>query len=169
MNNFYLIGMPGCGKTTIGAGVAQKLDIKLIDVDSHIVEKEKRTIPDIFKNRGEAYFRKKETEALKEVSEGEHLLISTGGGVILFEENVEIMKKNGKVIFIDTPCENILKNSSLSGRPLLAADKNRIFDLYAQRYGKYKNSADYIYTNTGSADTAIEKIAQYIEEIAYED
>ncbi|MBE7054023.1 MAG: shikimate kinase [Ruminococcaceae bacterium] len=162
MGNFYLIGMPGCGKSTIGKEISKKLGMVLIDADFYLEEKEKRKISDIFAQDGEAQFRNLETKYLKELSENKNILISTGGGVILKEENTDIMKKSGKVIFIDTSCENILKNSSLLGRPLLKDDKNRIYNLYELRYEKYIKSADYIYKNDKDIKSAVEEISKFI-------
>ena len=129
MANFYLIGMPGCGKSTIGKEISKELGILLIDADFYLEEKEERKISDIFKNDGEEYFRCLETKYLNELSKNENIIISTGGGVVTRDENIDIMKKSGKIIFIDTRVENILVNSSLLGRPLLSGDKNRIYDL----------------------------------------
>lgn len=162
MNNFYLVGMPGCGKSTIGKLLSKKLGMLLIDADEYLVKKEKRRISDIFEKDGEAHFRSLETKYLKEISKNSNILVSTGGGVVLFEENIDTMKMSGKVIFIDTPCENILSNSSLGGRPLLENDKNRIYILYNERYEKYVKSADYIYKNIKNIDDAIKEISDFI-------
>lgn len=162
MNNFYLIGMPGCGKSTIGKHLSKKLGMLLIDADAYLVEKENRRISDIFEKDGEPYFRSLETKYLKEISKSSNILVSTGGGVVLHNENIITMKKSGKIIFIDTPCENILNNSSLAGRPLLANDKNRIYALHDERYEKYVNGADYIYKNIKKIDDAVKNISDYI-------
>lgn len=162
MGNFYLIGMPGSGKSTIGKEVSLKTGMLLIDADFYLEEKEGTKISNIFIEVGEEYFRCLETKYLKELSENENIIISTGGGVIIKEENINIMKKSGKIIFIDTPCEKILANSPLSERPLLNGDKNKIYDLYNQRYEKYKMSADYIYINDKDIKSAVEEISKYI-------
>jgi shikimate kinase len=162
MGNFYLIGMPGSGKSTIGKEVSQKTGMLLIDADFYLEEKENRKISEIFKEVGEDFFRCLETKYLKELSDNENIIISTGGGVVIKEENIEIMKKSGKIIFIDTPCEKILENSSLSDRPLLSGDKNKIYDLYNSRYEKYKKNADFIYINDKDINSAVDKISKYI-------
>ena len=162
MGNFYLTGMPGCGKSTIGLMLSEMAKLDFIDLDNFIVKNQRRTISDIFKDRGEAYFRKIEKECLLSVSEKNAVIVSTGGGIIKDDENIDVMKKTGKIIFIDTSCEDILKNSSLKNRPLLSGDKNKIYGLYNERYEKYKNSADYIYKNEKTALDAAKEISKYI-------
>lgn len=162
MGNFYLIGMPGSGKSTIGKEVSKKLDMLCIDADFYLEQKEERKISEIFKNDGEEIFRCLETKYLKELSKNENIIISTGGGVVVKKENIDIMKKSGKIIFIDTPLEKILENSSLSNRPLLSGDKNKIYDLYSARYEKYKTNADFIYINDKDIISAVSEISKYI-------
>ena len=161
MNNIYLIGMPGCGKSTIGKIISEKLGLKHIDADEYLEEKYSQTIPDIFSRYGEDDFRKKESIIIEELSKMNNLLVSTGGGVVVRKENKEIMKNSGIVVFIDTSPENILKNSSLSGRPLLK-DKNRIFQIYESRINLYKDFADVIIDNNSSIETAADEIINYL-------
>ncbi len=157
MNNIYLIGMPGCGKTSLGKKIAEKLKLSFIDLDYYLVEKERHTIDDIFKTKGENYFRQAETKYLKEVAKLENQVISTGGGIVVCNENAEIMKNSGIVIFIDTPPDCIVKNSSLSGRPLVKS-KDDIYKLYEERYSKYKNAAHFIVDNISDAEKAQENL-----------
>jgi len=162
MNNIYLIGMPGCGKSEISKRISAALKIKRIDLDSLIEEKENITISLIFEQFGEEYFRDKETYYLKSVSNEKNAIIATGGGIIKRQENIDIMKNTGEIIFIDTPVENILKNSQLKNRPLLAGNKEYIRVLYDERYDKYKQAADVIVENTRDIKTAVNKILEKI-------
>ena len=82
MKNIVLIGMPACGKSTIGYWLSKKIGYPLLDTDKYLEEKENRIISDIFSNEGEEYFRNLETKYLKELSEKEGLIISTGGGAV---------------------------------------------------------------------------------------
>lgn len=148
MNNIYLIGMPGCGKTTIGRQVSSELNMEFTDLDEYIVKAEKRSIEEMF-GEGEAVFRKAETRCLLEIAQKNGHIVSTGGGIVVTEENIEIMKKSGTVIFIDSEPDTILKNSSLEGRPLLK-DKSRIYRLYGERADLYRSAADYTVENNGS-------------------
>lgn len=170
MNNIYLIGMPGCGKTTIGMEVAAKLGVELIDLDRAIVEREGRTIPEIFED-GEAVFRKAETEALKEIASKENLFVATGGGIVTQEENIGIMKCSGKVIFIDASVEFIQDKSALEGRPLLK-DKKKIYELYNSRIALYRKAADLTVENNGilsdvcrKAEEAVRKLTKNCEKM----
>ena len=163
MNNIYLIGMPGCGKSTIGWEVSKKLGVDLVDADQYIAEREGRTIPEIFEE-GEAVFRKAETEALKELSEKENLFVATGGGIVTIEENIRIMKSTGKVIFIDASVEFILDKSALEGRPLLK-DKNKIYELYKARIPLYRKAADFTVENSGILSDICKKVEQIVRGI----
>ena len=95
-NNIILIGMPGSGKTTTGKLLAQKLGFDFLDMDDVIEKNEGKKISEIFKLKGEEYFRNLETSLLESLLEKENLILSTGGGVILFNNNYELLKKNRK-------------------------------------------------------------------------
>ena len=118
MKNIVLIGMPACGKSTIGYWLSQKIGYPLLDTDKYLEEKENRIISDIFSNEGEEYFRNLETKYLKELSEKEGLIISTGGGAVKKKENIDILKKNGIVIFLNREINDISKENH-KHRPLL--------------------------------------------------
>ena len=91
MKNIYLVGMPGCGKSTIGKKISEELAIEFLDLDDYIVSYSKRSIADMFQE-GEKVFRNAETNCLKEVSKKENLIVATGGGVVVTPENIEIMQ-----------------------------------------------------------------------------
>ena len=99
MKNIVLIGMPACGKSTIGYWLSKKINYPFVDVDRYLEEKENRIISDIFSNEGEEYFRELETKYLKELSEKEGIIISTGGGAVKNKENIDILKENGIIVF----------------------------------------------------------------------
>lgn len=162
MNNFYLVGMPGCGKSTIGRSVSRELNMEFVDLDLYIEKKTKKSIDELF-GVGEEHFRKIETDCLKEIANANKYLVATGGGVVEKNENIDIMRKSGIVIFIDVSCRNILDKCSLDGRPLLK-DKNRIFELYDRRISLYRKSADYTVDNGGLLSTACEKIIHLIKQ-----
>ena len=111
-----LIGMPGCGKTTIGKLLSKKLNYQFIDIDSYIEEKQGKTIDEIFKN-GEEYFRNIETEACRELGEIKNSIISSGGGVVKRYINIEYLKRESIVIFIDRPLIQILNDIDIKKRP----------------------------------------------------
>jgi len=164
MNNIYLIGMPGCGKSTIGKIISGEINMAFVDLDKYIVNTAGEDIEKMFE-KGEPYFRARETECLNSISKLENTVIATGGGVVETFENYEIMKKTGRIVFIDTPPENIISNSSLSGRPLLAGNKNRIFDIYKRRYHLYQKFCDISVENNGKIEEVTEKVIKHIKKL----
>lgn len=136
--NIVLIGMPASGKTTIGKILAKRLSRRLIDTDDMIVENSKKSISDIFNDEGEAAFRNLETEAVKNAAKESASVISTGGGAILREENVNALRENGKIYFLDRPLEMLLPTSD---RPT-ASTKEAIEKRFNERYSIYRSTAD---------------------------
>lgn len=160
MDKFYLIGMPGCGKSTIGKAVAKDLKTDFVDLDVYIEQKTQKSIDTLFEN-GEEYFRKIETECLIEISQRSNCIVATGGGIVTKSENSDIMKSSGKVIFIDASPQSILDKCPLEGRPLLK-DKNKIYDLYGKRISLYRKAADVIVENDGFLSEICAKVTQII-------
>ena len=101
--NVVLVGMPGCGKSTVGKELARLLNADFIDTDAEIVNKDGRPIPEIFAKEGEQGFRDLETEAIRNIAVRQHAVIATGGGAILRQENVRLLQQNGRIYFIDRP------------------------------------------------------------------
>lgn len=135
--NIVLIGMPGSGKTTIGKIVANTLGREFYDTDEVFVN-ENGVIADYFKVNGEKAFRDKESEIIAELGAKNGLVIATGGGAVLREENVKHLKQNGLVIFLDRDVENIIPTSD---RPL-GSDREAIRKRYDERYPIYCSAAD---------------------------
>lgn len=159
-SNIVLIGMPSCGKSTIGKILSQKTNRKLLDTDSLIEQKMDMTIAEIFNKYGEKYFRDIEAAMVKEVSRQNGIIIATGGGVILKKPNVEALKMNGTIFFIDKDPEQLTPTQS---RPT-ALDKEAILKRYKERYEIYKLSADCVI----KCDKRFEEIADIILEKFYE-
>lgn len=160
--NIVLIGMPGCGKSSIGSAVAKVFKAKFIDTDEYIEKERGMSIPEIFEH-GEEYFRKLESEAAYKVSKEKSVVISTGGGIIKNPENINLLKENGIIIFIDRPVENIIKDIKTSNRPLLKQDVNRIYEILNERYETYKRYCDYRIVNDGTIAKVVDEIIKYIE------
>lgn len=122
MNNLiFLVGYMGCGKTTLGRKLASRMGYQFVDMDLFIEEKYFKSIPRIFAEEGEEAFRKKEKEALSELSHFTNTVISTGGGAPCFNENMDLMNNSGTTVFIDVPPEMLasrLKHSK-EERPIL--------------------------------------------------
>lgn len=162
--NIVLIGMPGCGKTTIGKKLAVKLNIDFCDIDDYIVSIEGKNINDIFHTYGEQYFRNIETNSIREISKQHPKIISTGGGVIKESINIEMLKKNGKIIFLDRPLQDIYNDLDINTRPLLKNGKEKLYKLYEERYFLYKKYYDYKVINK-EINVCIREILNYINSI----
>lgn len=118
--NIVLIGLMGSGKTTIGKKVAEKLSMKFVDTDELIVKKAQKSIKQIFAEDGELFFRNLESEVIEEVSKQENIVISTGGGAVLREENIDNLKKNGILFHLFAPAEELFKRiKDDTERPLI--------------------------------------------------
>lgn len=161
-NKVVLIGMPGCGKSTIGKIVSKELNLKFFDMDKYIENMTHKTIPQLFEV-GEDYFRDFETIACKELSKMSNTLISSGGGVVKRKGNIEILKKESYIIFIDRPLEHLLNDVDISQRPLLKDGRKKIINLYEERYELYKSSADEIIKNASDLRDIIDSIKKIVE------
>lgn len=157
-----LIGMPGCGKSTLGEILKGKMNIKLIDLDDYIVEAEKKSIDELF-SIGENIFREAESKALEKVLEKEEdIIISTGGGIIKIDKNVKNLKNKSIVVFIDREIEDIFSDIDAESRPLLKNNKKALIDLYDERYNLYKKTCHIHIKNKGNIDNIAEEIISKI-------
>ncbi|MBQ6820087.1 MAG: shikimate kinase [Clostridium sp.] len=162
-NIVLLIGMPGCGKTTIGKEVARNLGYSFCDMDNYIEEISKSSIKELFK-KGEDYFRDYETKACNNLSNiNENIIISSGGGVVKRKENIDFFVEKGIIIFIDRPIENIISDVNIETRPLLKEGREKLYNLYLERYNLYKDYCHYRITNDKSVETVVKSIIKIIE------
>lgn len=152
MENLVLVGMPGCGKSTIGAQLAQRLNKKFIDVDVEITHAAGMQIPEIFATGGEETFRRLETQVLAKIGKESGLVIATGGGCVTRFDNYPLLHQNGRIIWI----RRDLHTLATEGRPL--SHKNRLEEMYEIRMPLYKRFADYSVINDGSVDQTIAQI-----------
>lgn len=161
-NKVVLIGMPGCGKSTIGKLISKELNLKFFDMDKYIENMTSKTIPELFEN-GEEYFRDFETKACEELAKINNALISSGGGVVKRKENIDILKKEASyIIFIDRPLEELLNDIDISNRPLLKDGREKLIKLYEERYELYKSAADNIVENDKSIRDTVDKVKKII-------
>lgn len=159
--NIVLIGMPGCGKTTIGKLLSESLNVGFCDIDKYIEESENISIPEIFKN-GEEYFRQIEAKAVEEVSKTCPQIISTGGGVVKNYNNIDVLMRTGIIIFINRPLELILSDVDTENRPLLKEGKEKLYTLFQERYSLYKEYCDYEIENSGDLQEVINEVERII-------
>lgn len=155
----------GCGKTTVGKQLAKLSGMEYIDIDQYIEQQQNTTISEIFAKYGEDYFRDLEHNATKELAEKQNCVISAGGGTLLFERNVEALKKSGTVVLLNVPLNTIkqrLRNDKK--RPLLQRpDKDKVMEeMYNQRLPLYTKVADYVVNANKSPALAAEIIRELV-------
>lgn len=169
MERVYLIGYMGCGKTTIGKRLAKSLGWDVIDMDSRIESRYRKTIPDIFASEGEESFRKKERFILEELSSLENVVVSTGGGAPCFFDNIDVMNSSGLCVYIRMTPEALaarLKNAK-ANRPLLkdkteAELANFIKEQLEKRRAFYEQARYVIDNDNGTPEEAAAKIAELL-------
>ena len=169
MERVYLIGYMGCGKTTIGKRLAKSLGWDVIDMDSRIESRYRKTIPDIFASEGEESFRKKERFILEELSALENVVVSTGGGAPCFFDNIDVMNSSGLCVYIRMTPEALaarLKNAK-ANRPLLkdkteAELANFIKEQLEKRRAFYEQARYVIDNDHGTPEEAAAKIAELL-------
>lgn len=160
-NNIYLIGFMGAGKSTIAAVLKKKLQMKLVEMDARIVEEQGMSINDIFATKGEPYFRDVESQLILDLNEEGDTIVSCGGGVVVREQNVENMKKRGKIVFLSATPETIYSRvKDSTDRPILNGNMNveYIAKLMEKRRALYE----------GACDIRIETDGKNAEEICQE-
>ncbi len=156
LTNIILVGMPGCGKTTVGNLLASHYGRKLVDTDELIVKKAGKSIPEIFAEQGETGFRKIEAEIIKEVGKEKELVIATGGGVIVTPENFDALRQNGTVIFINRNIDVL----PTDGRPL--SQKNDLNEMFKKRLPLYRKICHFEVDGNGTPREVVERIEKLL-------
>lgn len=158
MNNIYLTGMMGSGKTTVGELVAQQLHMRFVDLDAAITADAQRTIPEIFAEYGEPYFRELESNVLHDLHHHQDLVIATGGGTVLRDRNVDLMSHSGSIIYLERDVEKIIATIDAETRPLLQANPDNVRRIYEERRSCYENTAHHTVRNNGTPEEAAREI-----------
>ena len=158
--NIVLVGMPGSGKTTVGTKIARLLGREVIDSDDEIVKDVNMTIAEYFAKYGEGEFRNRESEAIERLAQKNGAVIATGGGAVLRDKNVKMLKRNGVIVFLDRSIENILPTED---RPL-SRDREALQKRYNERYPIYCAAADIHIDADGSIDEVAQRVIKAFSE-----
>ena len=168
MKNIILTGFMGTGKTAVGKELSRLLAMTLIDVDTEVEKSQKMTINEIFKEFGEQRFREIETGMIKTVSENRKVIISTGGGAVLKQENMDILRENGIIVCLTATPDTILqRTSNNSDRPLLQVENpfKKINDLLQARKPYYEKADIMIDTEDKTPLQIAEEIIEKVKRI----
>jgi len=162
MGHTWLIGMMGSGKTTVGVRVADRLELPFIDSDDEVVLATGTSIEDLF-SQSEATFRNAERSVIAKIASLDDRIVATGGGVVLDQDNVDVMRSSGTTILLDANTQTLLARlSDIDGRPLLT-DGDDIVAIAAHRASMYAASADVVVDTTNrTIDEVVEEVVRCV-------
>jgi len=163
MKNIVLIGMMGCGKTTVGGLLAQRLKRTLVDTDALIERQEGMTVPEIFAAQGEPYFRSVEAGVAQALSLRSDLIIACGGGLPLQEGAMAALKETGVVVWLDRDAGDIFDCEDMSGRPLAQGGREAFLARAEGRRAVYEKWADYVITDFTSPVSTAARVFEILE------
>lgn len=147
--HIFIIGMPGCGKSSLGRKVANTMGLNYVDTDARIEQAAGCPVTQIFEKYGEQAFRAAETNVLIQLTREPGSLVSTGGGMVMRPENLAIMRNHGIILLVDRPLEEIMGDIKLNRRPMLAAKGlPEVERLYHERIDTYRAAADVVLDNS---------------------
>lgn len=155
--NIVLVGMPGCGKSTLSRLLAEALHKEMVDTDAEVEKMAEKAVPDIFAEQGEAAFRRLEAEAVQVLGKGAGKVVATGGGAIQSEENRNALRQNAIVVFLERELDALATN----GRPL-SKSREALEQLYERRLPLYREVADVTVTVTGTPEETLRRIREAI-------
>lgn len=163
MKNIVLIGMMGCGKSTIGALLSEKLGRKLVDTDALIVEREGRSISEMFAAEGEGYFRDLELSVSRELGEKEGLIIACGGGLPMCPDCITALKQSGVVFWLRRDPGETYDTMDTAGRPLAQQGREDFLARFAQREPIYRNWADHVIDDFSSPECTMNQVLEALK------
>lgn len=165
MKNIFLIGMPSSGKSTLGRRLAQSLGYRFVDTDRQIIREQRQSINDIFQQKGEDYFRELERRVLRTIRPGSSLVVSTGGGMPCFHDNMAYIKQTGISVFLDVPSQELagrMIRHNADDRPLFHPTDPELLATLQQKYDnrrRFYQQADVIMQYPFDAEDMLERIA----------
>ena len=159
MRNITLVGMPGCGKSTVGRFIASLTGKKFFDCDDYITEKTGATPEEIIRSQGEAGFRSIETEALAELTRMSGAVISCGGGAVTVPENIPLLRQNGKVVYL----EREIAELETKGRPLSEGGREVLVRMLEKRDPLYREASDFSVRVCQTPELTAKKILEYLD------
>ncbi len=168
MKNIFLIGMPSSGKSTLGKRLARALHYRFVDTDRIIVREEGLPISTLFAQRGEAYFREVECRVLRTVRAGNSLVVSTGGGMPCFHDNMTYIKATGVSVFLDVPVETLyhrMLSHATADRPLYNHTDPALLTNLRQRYEArlpFYQQADIIITGETNEQELLRRLGDWL-------
>lgn len=168
MKNIFLVGMPSSGKSTLGKRIADLLHYRFLDTDKQIVREEGRSIADIFAQSGEEYFREIERRVLRTIRPGTNLVVSTGGGMPCFHDNMTYMNAMGVSVFLDVPVAVLVRrilSHSLEDRPLNNARDPNLGAVLQRRYEDrlpIYSQANIIIAGETTADDVLHQLGKWL-------
>lgn len=161
-DKIYLVGFMGAGKSTVAAALARRLDWRAEDIDERIEQRERRDIPAIFRQEGEAYFRAVEREELIALVPGRGRVVATGGGTMVDPVNRELMLRDGVVVWLDAPFSTVVERVPVDGRRPLASDRMEMERLYNHRLAAYRQAHFRVDAGRGSVEDLVERIVDWL-------
>lgn len=162
MKNIVLIGIMGCGKTTVSKLLSEKLNLPVIDMDEYLIDKHQCSINDMFAV-SEEHFRDLESQACIDLAKLDGYIISTGGGVVKRNQNSDVLRQTGTVIYLDRPIDNIITDVTTANRPLLKDGPQKLYQLHDERHQLYLDACDYHILNNGTLDEVVNQIVKIIK------
>ncbi|MBE5775125.1 MAG: shikimate kinase [Clostridiales bacterium] len=163
-NSIVLCGFMGCGKSSVGRALAEKLDFSFVDTDEMITEQAGRSVAQIFADCGESGFRDLEHEIIRRAAARRRCVISTGGGVMTFERNARLLAQHGLIVHISRSFEDCYEAVRMRKNRPIAGQKSReqLFALYESRLPAYEKYAAYTLINEGTMDETADRLVSWL-------
>lgn len=162
-DKIYLVGFMAAGKSTLARALARRLDWRAEDIDEIIEARERRSVPAIFAQDGETYFRGVERRVLRELLLPRHLVVATGGGTFVDPENRAVINHDGASVWLDVPLDRIIARLPPGDRRPLAADRAQFEQLYTARRAAYEQAHLRLDASRAPVEELVERLMDWLE------